>query len=138
MAVGEIGLKRRGLSAGGLDLPAQPGGAFGGGVVVDGQRHAPVGQGLGHDPTEPPSCAGHQGHLAPELHQRAPVPAGDIGRISPVWEELSLASAITPSVRACISTYWAEASPTAATLSTVLTMAGAIAFTRMPRSRNSS
>src|SRR3954451_24012421 len=107
-------------------------------MIMDGQRHTPCRQRTSHGLAEPPSGAGHQGHLAPELHQRAPAPAGEIGKMAPVLAGVSSASDITPSVMSRISTYWALVSPTAARLSMVRTIEGATAFTRMPRSWSSN
>ena len=103
-SVTQVGLEADGSAAGRNDLIPQRVGAGTGGVVVNGQGHALVGQRRRHRAAQPPAGAGDQGHTALELHQCFPAATGEIGRIWPLVVESELASDITPSVISCSST----------------------------------
>src|SRR5687768_17217859 len=105
--------------------------------MVDRDAGTLGGKGIGHHPAQPSPRTRDQGDAALQLHQRGPADTGEIGRTWPVIVAPGAASDMTPSVISCISTYWASVSPAAATLSTVRTIAGAMALTRTCRSFNS-
>ena len=99
--VGQVGREAGGAAAGGDDLVAQRGGAGTRGVVMDGDRHAAVGQRPSQGLTQPPAGPGDEGDAPAKLHQVR----GAMGRISPVGAPgPPAASAITPCVRSSSST----------------------------------
>ena len=81
VGIGEIRREALGAAARRGHFVAQRAGAIRGCVMVNGERHAPPGEGAGHLPAEPAARPGHERDAALELHQAPPEAAGAIGRM---------------------------------------------------------